>query len=236
MLNDRRLIPVLLALTAVAFLIFGLWPGIDLAVAGHFHDVTGFPISQNLLIETLRRVFWDLSIVVPLLALGLLAASWFGKGRALGLPLRIWAYIVVLFVSGPGLLVNAGLKSYWGRARPTEITEFGGAAHFTPFYQVTDQCAKNCSFVSGEGAGSMAMAITALLILACFRERLGKSTYRLGQALTLLMLGFVGLQRVASGGHFLSDVVLSWLFTALVAAILARFMLPSDVAPGRPSA
>ncbi|EKE16703.1 MAG: hypothetical protein ACD_10C00842G0001, partial [uncultured bacterium] len=50
--------------------------------------------------------------------------------------------------------------------------------------------------------------------------------YRLGQAAALVMLGFVGWQRVASGGHFLSDVLLSWLFVALIAAILARFMLP----------
>jgi membrane-associated phospholipid phosphatase len=35
----------------------------------------------------------------------------------------------------------------------------------------------------------------------------------------------VGWQRVASGGHFLSDVLLSWLFVALVAAVLGRVML-----------
>jgi len=46
------------------------------------------------------------------------------------------------------------------------------------------------------------------------------------------MLGFVGWQRVASGGHFLSDVLLSWLIVALVAVILARLLL-APAAPRR---
>jgi len=112
------------------------------------------------------------------------------------------------------------------------VVDFGGTAQFTPAYQISDQCAANCSFVSGEGAGSMAMTITALLILWLLRDRVPGALYRLGQAAALGMLGFVGWQRVASGGHFLSDVLLSWLIVALVAVILARFLL-TPAAPRR---
>lgn len=235
MLTDRRTIPVLLALTGAVFVIFGVWPGIDLAVSGLFHDASGFPIIHNPVIEGLRNALWSLSNFVPLLALILLIVSLFRKGWALGLPSRIWGFVLALFLLAPGLLVNAILKTYWGRARPTAVTEFGGDAHFTPFYQITDQCAKNCSFVSGEGSGSMAMAISALVILDFFRDRLSPAVYRAGQAVTLLMLLFVGFQRVASGGHFLSDVLLSWLFTALVAVVLAKALLARDTPPPSPA-
>ena len=228
MLTDRRTIPVLLALTGVVFVIFGVWPGIDLATTAQFHDASGFPIIQQPIVERLRNALWSLSNLVPLLALIGLIVSLFRKGWVLGLPSRIWGFVLALFLLAPGLLVNGILKAYWGRARPTAVTEFGGDALFTPFYEISDQCAKNCSFVSGEGSGSMAMAISALVILEFFRTRLSPAIFRAGQGLTLLMLIFVGFQRVASGGHFLSDVLLSWLFTALVAAVLAKLLLARD--------
>ena len=81
----------------------------------------------------------------------------------------------------------------------------------------------------------MAMAISALVILEFFRTRLSPAIFRAGQGLTLLMLIFVGFQRVASGGHFLSDVLLSWLFTALVAAVLAKALLARDTPPPSPA-
>ena len=52
----------------------------------------------------------------------------------------------------------------------------------------------------------------------------GPHFYRAGQVAALMLLGFVGWQRVASGGHFLSDVVLSMLLITLIAAVLARLM------------
>lgn len=231
MLTDRRLIPILLALTGCVFLVFGLWPGIDLAVASAFYHVTQFPLRQMGWIEALRNALWDVSILVPVIALFGTAGAWFRGGWILGLPARIWGYVLLLFLLGPGLLVNVLLKSHWGRARPTQVVEFGGTAQFTPYYQISDQCTRNCSFVSGEGSGSMAMAISALLILSYLRPRLSPSAYRAGQFATWLMLLFVGFQRVAAGGHFLSDVVLAWLFTALIGAILAKLLLAGDALP-----
>lgn len=221
MRNDLVL-AALLAATAVVMLVFGLWPGLDLAASARFYDGSGFPVSDQPVIETLRRIFWRASQIIPVLALAGLAAARINRGDALGLPARIWGFILVLFVLGPGLLVNGILKAHWGRARPTQITEFGGSAEFTPFWQITDQCAANCSFVSGEGSGSMAMAISALVVLAHLRPRISAAAYRTGQAASLAMLAFVGWHRVAAGGHFLSDLLLSWCFTALLALALAR--------------
>ena len=70
------------------------------------------------------------------------------------------------FCFGPGLVVNGVLKAFWGRARPSQILEFGGAAQFTPPVQIADQCARNCSFVSGEASGVTMLAIA----IGVFRE------------------------------------------------------------------
>ena len=48
---------------------------------------------------------------------------------------------------GPGWVVNEALKNHWGRARPEQVSDFGGAQRFTPALQPADQCVKNCSFV-----------------------------------------------------------------------------------------
>ena len=217
---SNRIIALLVGLIGLTLVIFGLWPGIDLAVSGYFHDASGFPVKRNPWIEGLRNALWDASLLMPLLAAILLGRAFWRKTAT-----RFWGYILALFVIGPGLIVNAGFKAHWGRARPSQITEFGGAAHFTPAWEISDQCAKNCSFVSGEGAGATALAIALLLILYRFRHRIAAPLYRAGQGGTLMMLGFVGWQRIAAGGHFLSDVVLSMLLVALIAAVLARLML-----------
>lgn len=217
---SNRIIALLVGLIGLTLLIFGLWPGIDLALSGYFHDATGFAIRQNVVVEFLRNQIWNATLVMAFVAAVLLGMAYWRKTDG-----WFWGYILAVFVMGPGLAVNQGFKSYWGRARPTQIAEFGGEAQFSPAWQISDQCARNCSFVSGEGAGTTAMTIALLMILYRYRARLNPWLYRAGQALTLVTLAFVGWQRIAAGGHFLSDVLLSMLLVSLIAAVLARLML-----------
>lgn len=223
-MRSKNLIIWLMVASAVTMLIFGIWPGIDLAVSGYFYGADGFWIKQSGPVEALRNFFWDAELVMTFAALILTPLTWVLK-RPILLASRAWGFVLALFLIGPGIVVNALLKSYWGRARPTAVTEFGGDALFTPAYQISDQCAQNCSFVSGEGAGVMALFITLMLILFVQRDRLGPTLTAVGQGLSFAMLGFVGLHRVAAGGHFLSDVLMSWLLVALIAAILAPLLL-----------
>jgi lipid A 4'-phosphatase len=221
---SNRVIASLTAMIGLVLVIFGLWPGIDLTVSGYFHDASGFPIAHDPVIEALRNVFFHASRAIPVLVLLLLGLTLWLK-RAIIMAAREWAYVLALFLLGPGLVVNVILKAHWGRARPSQIVDFGGTAQFTPAWQITDQCATNCSFVSGEGSGATAMTIMALLILFILRQNLPNAAYRGGQIAAFAMLGFVGWQRVAAGGHFLSDVLLSMLLTTLIAAVLARAIL-----------
>jgi len=217
---SNKTIASLVGLIGVTLLIFGLWPGIDLAVTGYFYEATGFAIKQKAWIEALRNTLWNATLLMPLLALFLLAVALWRKTSG-----WFWGYILAMFLIGPGLVVNAGFKAYWGRARPFNVIDFGGQAQFTPAWQISDQCAKNCSFVSGEGAGTTALTIAVLLILLRYRQRIAAPLYRAGQTLAIASLGFVAWQRVASGSHFLSDVLLSILLISLIAAVLARLML-----------
>lgn len=45
---------------------------------------------------------------------------------------RFFAFVALLMILGPGVLVNAVFKEYWGRPRPREIVEFGGQRAFVP--------------------------------------------------------------------------------------------------------
>jgi lipid A 4'-phosphatase len=218
--------PVLwIKLTAMASLaimvIFGLWPGLDLAVTGYFYSpADSFWVRQSAVIETLRMGLWRLSAIMVLFAL---AAVVFGASEGwLGIPKRAWIYVVALYVLGPGLLVDRVLKQYWGRARPSQVLDFGGTAEFTPVYKITDQCLSNCSFVSGEGAGAMAFVIALLVLLPFWKAALSAFVYRAAQGLALLVLVGAGWQRVGSGGHFLSDILMSYCLVLLVALGLQK--------------
>ena len=65
--------------------------------------------------------------------------------------------LVFLFAGilvGPVLVVDVGLKDHSGRARPINVQPFGGAKEFSPAFVPTNQCIKNCSFVSGHVVGA----------------------------------------------------------------------------------
>ena len=221
-LASRRSIAVLAALSIGVFAAFSLWPALDLTVTQSFFDGHAFSIVDSPGIEPLRLALWDASIAMAVFALAMTFATALLRRPVMGLGVRLWGYILLIFVLGPGLLVNVALKEHWGRARPLNTVNFGGTAQFTPPYQITDQCASNCSFVSGEAAGAMALAIALLLILAANRARLPVWGFWPGQAIAIAVPLFTAWQRVAAGRHFLSDVLLAMLFVALIAAVLAR--------------
>ena len=95
-------------------------------------------------------------------------------------------------------IINLALKNFWGRSRPGDVINFGGTDSFTPWYQITDQCISNCSFVSGDSSVGFALIVFYLLV---------KKEIYLWIALTFGLC--LGLIRIMEGGHFISDVVFS---------------------------
>ena len=201
----------LLSAFALSHVVVATWPGIDLAISGLFFDGRGFVRSHTL--EVIRHAVWDATVVATLASL-LAWALWSAMGRRVRVAPRLWGYVALVMLLGPGLLVNGVLKTYWGRPRPAEIVEFGGTAAFTPPFRMAGECARNCSFVSGEGAGAAALAIALGSLVRSWR-------LRAGLAATAVL---VSAMRVATGRHFVSDVVFGAFAMAFVAMALFRLL------------
>lgn len=206
-----------------SLLLFYVAPGIDLAVSGLFYAPgAGFHLAHWPPVLLLHEA-------VPWLARLLVA---FAAGAALWLFLAerpLWrfdakalVFIVLSFALGPGLVANTVLKDHWGRARPAQVAEFGGARHFTAAGPPARECPTNCSFVSGDAALGFGFVAFALLL----PEGRGR---RRAQAAALGLGAIIGLARIAAGGHFLSDVLDAGLLAYGVAWALHKGIVERDL-------
>lgn len=215
---------VLAALSFAALGLFVVFPTLDLLVSGwFFRPGDGFWLASSEAIQALRHAIWNLSIATFVLSVVALIAA--GAGRPLpGIGAREAGFVFLLYLLGPILLVNGILKSHWGRARPVDVTEFGGSASFTPPWLPSDQCAANCSFVSGEGAAAMALALSFLVFAPAVRRHLRGTGFALYIAAGIT-IPFTGMAlRVMTGRHFLSDTVFAVLCDLAIAIVLHRLL------------
>lgn len=229
---DRRTAAIVLfVLTLGAVAAFAAFPQADLIVSGWFYwPGEGFRLAGRPWIEAVRNGIWNLSIAVFLLSAAALVLA--AAGRPVrGAGARPAGFVFLLYLLGPGLLVNGVLKEHWGRARPVDVVEFGGAAAFTPPWLPADQCASNCSFVSGEGSAAAALAVTFLILAPAARRRLPRAGFALyALAGVLLPLAGLGL-RIATGRHFLSDTVFAVLLVLALALGLHALLFRRRTGP-----
>lgn len=126
------------------------------------------------------------------------------------------ALMVLAGALGPGLLVNSGFKDNWQRARPYQVSEFGGTQQFTRAAVMTDQCNNNCSFVSGHVACGFFFASLMLV----FPNR--RKTWA---AVGLAGGWVIGFARMADGAHWLSDALWAGPITLLCSWMIWRALL-----------
>jgi lipid A 4'-phosphatase len=210
------------AVLVLSVTLFSLAPSIDLFFSGLFYNPQhGFVLAAWRPLQLLEALIpWVTGgLVVLVLAGGL----WLRLTRRplWGLDRNALIFIVVAAALGPGLIVNVGLKDYWGRARPYQIEQFGGSKEFTPPLVPSNQCARNCSFVSGHASLAFFMVSFAFLLPA---GRLRRVT--LGAALAFGAV--VGLGRIAAGNHFLSDVVDAALISIATSWLTHRWIVVHD--------
>ncbi|MBY0431541.1 MAG: phosphatase PAP2 family protein, partial [Rhodospirillales bacterium] len=163
--------------------------------------------------KSVPPVLFALALAVA--ALG--AAAWWMRRTLLGVTPRIAAYVLGSLLIGPGLIVNVLLKDHWGRARPSQIVDFGGGARFSPALWLSDQCTDNCSFASGHGALGFWVLCFALLAPPRWRGWAVAAALAFGTAMSVT--------RIAQGGHFLSDVAFSGAITVAVIVVLHRWLV-----------
>ena len=209
-------------LLVVLQLLFWQVPQIDLWFTGLFYEAgEGFFLRDSLMVQGSYWLFRYLPYFVVPALLWFLFASWRWGGRGERGLQRGLLFLLATLVLGPGLLVNEVFKAESGRARPATVEQFGGERHFTPAFVASDQCERNCSFVSGHaGMGFFFLA---------FAWVFGDRRWLYYGALIGLA---VGLGRVAQGAHFLSDVLFGYAVVYLSAMLCARWILGSwQVAP-----
>ncbi len=128
-------------------------------------------------------------------------------------------HILLYFLTGllaSGFVVNTILKGYCGKPRPYEVTDFGGQWN----YQKTFHCStagKGASFPSGH------VAATALLLHLC------RFKFRHQNLVILLVSGYitmVALQRIGSGGHFLTDTLSAVFLVGWIHFAVEKWLLP----------
>lgn len=206
-------LPILvMALTAV---LFNLFP-IDIKVQSHYFS-DGWRLNSNWLVQLLYK-FSNIPALITVLASLFFLALGYKQGHGSARYRKIFIYLIIVMVVGPGLIVNAALKDHWGRPRPRDIQEFGGKYPYeAPLEMNRDTPGK--SFPSGHA--SMGYYLFALAFaLKAFSLR----KYRLMTIFTLLYGSLIGWGRIVQGGHFMSDVIFSGAILYLVAHLSWHIM------------
>jgi lipid A 4'-phosphatase len=203
--------------------------GLDLAVARVFYDPGRIPnwwASDRQPWEFLYRFGSVPGIAAGAISLVLLVMMRFRP------PLRrhrraCLLFLVVLAI-GPGLIVNGIGKEHWGRPRPKHLVEFGGTRPFVPVGLPVPLGGH--SFPSGHAS----IGFYWITLYVLWRNRRPRAA-RAGLVLGLAAGAAMGFQRIASGSHFLSDVLWAGGIDYVVAIGADRLIDGARSAGGRPS-
>jgi membrane-associated PAP2 superfamily phosphatase len=183
---------------------------LDLLVSGWFHRPAETPEWWAKDRQPWQALYdfgtWPANGVGILAALGLLLSL---VRPVLRRYRRTLFFLLLTLVLGPGVLVNMGFKDHWGRPRPRNIMEFGGVETFQPVGE-RGLAGRGKAFPSGHAA--MGFYFVGMYIL--WRNRHPRAA-RAGLVGGLLVGGLIGFQRIAVGGHFLTDVVWAGGFVVL---------------------
>lgn len=204
----RTIACLLLAATAImsALPLLGLNADMGFAHLFFMQGAQRFPNHLDLYVASLR----DHGMVAVAVCIGCIGLALM---RALpwnwpGIPARAAVFLTTAFILGPGLLVNGLLKPNWGRPRPGNVIEFGGALPYVDWWNPGGACPSNCSFVSGEAAAAAWLFGPAMLVPAPWRP--------LAVGATAAFFVFTSALRIAGGAHFLTDVLLGGLASVMV--------------------
>ncbi len=208
---NRTGLLVALAVAVVVGLVFAIDPRLDLQISALFFDpvTKSFGGSYQPAMTRAREVAeWLITAIAALAFVSLAGKLLWPRGR---LPLRGGAAVFLLLslALGPGILANALLKDHWGRVRPIDVAEFGGAGRFTPWWDPRGACRANCSFIGGEPSGAFWTFAPAALTPPQWRP--------LAYAAALAFGAGVGTLRIAAGAHFFTDVAFAGVFMFLTA-------------------
>lgn len=187
---------VLLPLLCIALL--APWSGlIDLKISHYFFSEGTF--QENPFYHFIYTYgIWPGWIVIAVTVIGAIFSTQWRKPAL---------YLFLCMAIGSGLFIHLGLKEHWGRPRPRQTIEFGGSQPFRPFYspQTATQPEPSKSFSCGHC--SVGFYFFSVAFLGLYLK--SKKIYWTGLSLAWGLGILLSLTRIAQGGHFFFDTVVS---------------------------
>ena len=202
----------------VVSLVILVYPGLDVWFTSLFYlPGSGFPMSRLDAFTALRSITDVLVIGSVVAIIAAVAVKLLRPTRPTPIRPCDIVFLLTTLALGPGLIVNAFFKEFWGRPRPNTVDLFGGDSPFVGIWELSDSCVSNCSFVSGEAAAAMWLVAVATVVPGRWRKP--------ALILAVVLAVLLSLNRIAFGRHFLSDVLLAWGLTLLVIAVIHRIVV-----------
>jgi lipid A 4'-phosphatase len=207
---NRTGLVIALAVGALVGIVFGVDRRLDLDISALFFDPQThmFRVNAQLWVQDSRAAARWLIALIFAPALLAIAGKLILPYRRMLIGGRAALFLVLTMALGPGILTNVILKDHWGRTRPIDVTELGGAGNFTAWWDPRGPCPNNCSFIAGEPSGAFWTLAPAALTPPQWRLLAYGGALAFGAA--------VGVLRIAGGGHFFTDVVFAGVFMYLV--------------------
>jgi lipid A 4'-phosphatase len=210
---NRTGLTVALGIAAVVGVLFGLYPQLDLRISQPFYEVVDsvhnvFALRINPALMLARDIGLWVETVLILPAIGALVLKLLLPKRKLLMSGRAIIFLIATLTLAPGLMANVALKSYWGRPRPIDVTQFGGDQHFVAWWDPRGDCPGNCAFVSGDVSGAFWTIAPAALAPPHWRALAYGAALALGVGVAAL--------RIMAGAHSFSDAVFAGVFTFLI--------------------
>ncbi|HET9714768.1 MAG TPA: phosphatase PAP2 family protein [Pseudolabrys sp.] len=214
---NRTGLIIVIAIGVAAGVLFGVYPELDLQVAGYFHSFedanhNAFALRIYPPLMRIRDVGLWIGTVLVAPAVAALVLKLVFPRRKLLISGRAMVFLIATMALAPGLLVNAVLKDHWDRPRPIDVAEFGGNQHFVAWWDPRGDCPSNCAFVSGDVAGAYWTLAPAALAPPQWRAIAYAGALALGTGMAMI--------RIMAGAHFPSDVIFAGVFTFLIIWIM----------------
>jgi len=211
--SNHVFLALLIFFIIVLFLAIG--SSIDIYISSLFYLGKQKFVLQSYFILTVifRKIFIPLIVlylmVLPIISIFLPIEKFYFNSKLKSK--EVWFIFGSVFINLL-ILVNLILKNMWGRARPNDILQFGGKESFSPWFELSNACNTNCSFVSGDAA----VGFSLIILFFITKNKI----FFWGSLVAGLSIGLI---RILEGGHFFSDVIMSGLIVYLLTSVQFYF-------------
>jgi lipid A 4'-phosphatase len=223
MRDDRRWIPEALFLLLVAGLATAVFSLTDAdtqvsRLCYHPQSAGGaWPAGRQAPWSLLDHAAPRLAGALTLIGFGLLVFGWTGARRRRSFWTLRGLLILLTLLLGPGLVVNVAGKNFWRRPRPHRTAGLGGHYAYVPPLVPGPH---GRSFPCGDASVGFAYGA---FYYATRRRHPAAARAALVGAVGLGLL--IGIERVVTGAHFVSDVVWGGLLTWAVLMLVYYALL-----------